>query len=211
MAEQRVGGLITVLAASVGIVALVYVMFGRGDPQTVVAARKDVAGQQSLGVRAADADSARRLALDDAAAAEPQLPAVAPIMPIMPIMEVEQAQRRPVVEPTEPAVPIVPDAAALAAADAVMEVMPRVKADVEAAIESRRQAMRNACWSGAKVATATFPTEASFAADGTLLALSVADDRAAPEVGACVRAQPLPLKIEAPGVPITVKVGLTLP
>lgn len=204
MAEQRARGLIILLAASVGIVALAYLMFGRGDQQPVVAASEDVAGQQSLGVRAAEVDTARRLALDDVAAAEPQLPAVAPIV------EVEQAAPRPVV-PTEPAEPIVPDAAALAAADAVMEVMPRVKAEVEVAIESRRQAMRNACWNGAKVATATFPTEVTFAADGTLLALSVADDRAAPEVGACVRAQPLPLQITAPGVPITVKVGLTLP
>jgi len=206
VAEQRT--LMFLIAGSVGVVALMFVALrDGGSAKPTVAAVSDAPVQQPLGVRDAEADSARRRPdADDAAATPPQLPAIAPIA-----ADSEEPPPRPPAPPSEPAEPIVPSADDLAGAEAVAAVMPRVKAEVEDAIESRRRAMRNACWSGGKAASATFPTQASFGADGGLLALSIADDRAAPGVGECVRAQPLPLKIDPPGVPVTVAVAVTLP
>lgn len=207
MAEQRT--LILLVAGSVGVVALMVAMLRGGEPaRPAVAKATDTAVQQPLGVRDAEADSARRGRpdADDGAAGPPQLPAIAPVA-----ANSEEPPPREPVEPPAPAEPIVPSADDEAAADAVAAVMPRVKAEVEDAIESRRRAIRNACWSGGKAASATFPTQASFGPDGGLLALSIADDRAAPGVGECVRAQPLPIKIDPPGVPVTVAVAVTLP
>jgi hypothetical protein len=206
VAERRTWILISLLMASAGVMVLALTIFGRREPDPVVATTKEP-GPQSLGVRAAGADSARRVeAGEDVEQPLPALPAVAPV-------EVVDESSRPG-PPPEPAVPIVPSAEDVAASDAAMEVMPRVKAEVEEAIESRRKSLRNACWNSVKLASATFPMEATFAADGGLLAFSIGEDRGAPEVGACIRSQPrslVPLKIAAPGVPITVKVALTLP
>jgi hypothetical protein len=104
-----------------------------------------------------------------------------------------------------------PDAAAIAASEAYAAAMPAVKRQVQAAIAGQRSAIRHACWTGEGPASASFPVEASFDAEGNLLALSIGDDRGARGIAPCVREQPLRLDISAPGVPITVQATIDLP
>jgi hypothetical protein len=206
MTEPRVRTLIVLLGASAGIVGLAVFFMVRGGERVRAAAPESVA-QGSFGVAGAASDSARRR---DGEVAGPQ--PVAPELPAVLPEAVAPASPRPD-RPTEPQVSpaIVPSAADLARSEAIAAVMPAVKKEVAAGVDAQRTAIRNACWKGGNAASASFPIEASFAADGSLLALSIFDDRAAPEVGACVRAQPLPLAIEPPGVDVTVQVALTLP
>jgi hypothetical protein len=112
--------------------------------------------------------------------------------------------------PTPPQA-ITPDAAAVAENEAILAVLPAATRQVEATITARRAAIRQACWTGDGPSSASFKLEASFAADGTLLSRSIADDRQAPGIGPCVRAQELPLAIDPPGQPLTVQATITLP
>lgn len=207
MIAPGVRTLIVLLGASVGIVGVaVFFMAGRGDQ--VRAEQPEPVAQGSFGVAGAGSDSARRR--DGEPLAEPQ-----PVAPGLPAVLPETGAPPPPRpdRPTEPQVSpaIVPSAADLARGEAIAAIMPAVKQEVEVAVEAQRKAIRDACWKDGKAAPANFPIEASFAADGALLALSIADDRDAPEVAACVRTQALPLMIKPPGIDLTVQTALTLP
>jgi hypothetical protein len=206
MIEPRVRNLIVLLGASAGVVGLAGFLLARGRDSGPTTAPEAVV-QGAFGVRGAASDSARRRdeQADVAPVVTPELPSVRPAVAS------PEPPREP--RPVEPAVAsvIMPSPEAVARSEAIAAILPAVKQEVEAGVEAQRKAMRDACWKGGKAAPASFPIEASFAADGSLLALSIADDRDAPEVAACVRSQPLPLMIKPPGVDLTVQTALTLP
>lgn len=194
------------LAGGAAIVVLSIVYLGRAEtPAPTVATHPGE--HAAIGVRQAEIDSAQRRV-------DEPLPAAAPEVPALPAPAPEGVPgddpRRGT--PQEPAPPVAPGAGAVAESEAVLAVRKQVEDQVVGVLGDRRQALRNACWNGGKGSSATFPVQASFGADGGLLALSIADDRTAPAgVGACVRAQPLPLKVDPPGVAVTVDVSLSLP
>lgn len=200
-------GLLAMMGGGVGVVALMAVFMGPGGEQ---AARRGAAAttgssQAALGVRAGDVDSARR------SSGSAEAPAF--VMPEpRPEGEAPTGERRGG-EPVPESVPVPLGAGAVAEAEAVLAVQPKVLAAVEEALATRRSQLRRSCWNGDVPASASFPVEASYGADGTMLSLSVSDDRGAPNVGACVRGQGalVPPTIEAPGVGVTVRTALTLP
>ena len=194
------------VAGGAAVVALSVVYLWRVEtPASAVAGRPGEPA--ALGVRQAEIDSAQRRVDETPPAAAPEVPALpAP----SPASAPEEDPRRGT--PREPEPPVAPSADAVAESEAVLAVRKQVEAQVEGALGDRRQALRNACWKGARGSSASFPVQASFGADGGLLALSIADDRSvSSEISACVRAQPLPLKIDPPGVAVTVDVALSLP
>lgn len=207
MAQARARSLmlLVLLVASVALVLLAFLLLS-GAREAAPSVARPAPEQGAFGVRPAGSDPARRTDEDQAVAGPP---AEVASLPAAPAELVAQRDERP----TDAVVsqPIVPSAETLAQDEAIAAVMPAVQKAVEARIEAQRRAIRNACWKRGNGESASLPIEASFAADGGLLALSISDDRAAPEVGTCVRAQPLPLAIEAPGVGVTVRVALTLP
>ncbi len=207
MAGRSSSAFIIVLAGSaVALVIAALVMMRPGTSSR--ASDSDEPQLAPLGLNGLQADSARRGEREQEVAPEaaPVLPEPRPEAVASP----EDDPRRDEPQP-EPAPPIPPSAAAEAESEAIMAVRAQVQKEVKAAVESRHRAIRNACWNGSKSGSATLPMQASFGADGGLLALSIADDRGAPELGACVRAQPLPLKVDPPGVGVTVDVPLTFP
>lgn len=206
MIEPRVRNLIVLLGASVGVVGLAVFFLARGGDGGPAIAPEAVA-QGAFGVHGAASDSARRRdgEADAAPVVAPELPAVRPEV----ASPEPPREPRPVEVVVAPA--IVPSAEALARSEAITAIMPAVKQEVDSRVEAQRKAIRDACWKDGKAAPASFPIEASFAADGRLLALSIADDRDAPEVAACVRTQPLSLTIKPPGIDLTVQTALTLP
>jgi len=198
--------LVLLLIASAGILALA-ALFLSGGPDRVELVRAGAVAQESLGVRAAAADSARR---GDSAVAEE--PATSPVLPEIRPEAVgidRRVEGRPEVQQATP--PVEPSEADVARSEAIAAAMPAAMKDFEGGLDAKRRGLRNACWKGGQ-GSAKLPVEASFAADGSLLALSISDDRASPAgLGTCLRAQPLPLSISAPGVEVTVKTMLTLP
>jgi len=213
MSGRSAGTVVILLAGiSVALVIAAYMMMRPGASPRVAAA--DEPRLAPMGVGAAAVDPAigrgRADADDEDDEAEGEDGAATPRRPEADGgREPDPRRGEP---PPEPAPPVPPSAAAQAESAAVLAVRAQVQAEVAQAIESRRRALRNACWQGSASGSATLPLQASFGADGGLLALSIADDRNAPaELGACVRAQPLPLAIEPPGVGVTVDVPLTLP
>lgn len=209
MAEQNARSVVIVLAASVVLVGVCAALLWPSGDRADAAGReaKAPAMQQRLGVQGAETQSARRVEAGPEEAAPMVLPEIRPEA----VVESPRDERGQVATP--PAPPVPPSAAALAAEAAVLAVLPQVRAELDATLASSHQALRNACWKGGgNAAAANFPLEATFGADGGLLALSIADDRGAPAgVGACLRSQPLPLKVGAPGVSVTVATRLTLP
>ena len=199
-------GLVAMVGAGVAIVAAVAVMVLPGERAPAPSAAESTRSAQQLGVRGDAVDSAvvRREA-DEEEARAITLPGSRPAAQGEPPGRGEP--------PPPPAPPIPPGAAALAESEAILAVQPKVLAAVEEALEDQRLAIRRRCWTGDVPASASFPVEASYSADGTMLALSVGDSRDAPSIGGCVREQSglVPPKIDAPGVGVTVKSSLTLP
>lgn len=197
-------GLLAMVGAGAGVVALMFVLKG---PSGSRAARTDASSKQSsqaqLGVRPDSVDSARR------AAEEPSAPA----LPGVRLAAGPEGAGARSGEPPPPSTPVPLSPSAAAEAEEILAAQPRVLAAVEEALESQRQRVRRSCWNGDVPASASFPVEASYSAEGTMLALSVTDDRGAPAVGACLRGQAalVPPTIEAPGVGVTVRTALTLP
>lgn len=167
---------------------------------------------RALGVAAADYDPASRdsashdpaLAVSRDApsplvAARTRAPAVLPAPP----------RTAPVEDPPGPPLAGTPEMNALSEASAA--VQPRVLAAVRADLERRRDDLRERCWPpGSKVA-ATFAVQATYAADGTLLALAVPDVFGLPGVGTCLMeqiGQTPPALPEPPGVDVAVTVPL---
>lgn len=192
MAEKTGQTLVIVLAASVVLVGVCAVLLwpSRGPTDAGEPAAKAMLSR--LGVQGAETQSARRVEAAPEAAAPIVLPQARP----------EAVVARP--EPVAPVAVVVADPAALVRSQVVVEL--------DAALAASRQALRNACWkAGGDATAANFPIEATFGPDGGLLALGIADDPSAPGVGACLRSQPLALKVAAPGVHATVATRLTLP
>lgn len=116
--------------------------------------------------------------------------------------------------PREPAPPL--DAEAQAAHDAHVALRTRVVADVQRELAKQSGALKDACWQPGLTggaSSANFKINASFDADGKLLARGISDDRdaGAAGVGECLRKQPLALEIPPPGQAITVDAPLRLP
>lgn len=197
MAEKTGQTVVIVLAASVVLVGVCAVLLwpSRGPTDAGEPAAK--AMQQRLGVQGAETQSARRAL----AAPEEQAPIVLPeARP-----EAVVAARPELAAEPVPAAVVVADPGALA-------VRSQVVVELDAALAANHRALRNACWKGGgNAAPANFPVEATFGPDGGMLAFSIADDASAPGVGACLRSQPLALKVAAPGVHATVATRLTLP
>jgi hypothetical protein len=125
-----------------------------------------------------------------------------------------EAPRRaePVVEP--PPSPLVVTDEQRAAEAAHAELRGRVAKEVGRQLDGQRSALRNACWKGGS-AGADFKLEASFDAQGKLLAMGISDARGpgagSGDVGACLRQQTIPLSVDEPGSGVTVNVTLHLP
>jgi hypothetical protein len=204
MATRGLAGMVAAGAAIVIVAALVL------WPGAEQATREPTVGaaeqQQRLGVRGERVDTARREVAEVAEAAAPAivLPGVRP--------EVTAVDERRRVEPQPPATVIPLSGAEVARNDVVQAARPKVQAAVDGALADRHDALKRACWTGG-AAAASVPIEASYGADGKMVALSVSDDRAAPGLGSCVRAQAalVPAEIEAPGVGVTVQASLHMP
>lgn len=198
-------GVVAMMGAGVAIVTVVAVMVRPGERAAAPIAAESRSAQQ-LGVRADGVDPAvvRREA-DDEEAREIALPGTR--------LAAEGEPPGRGEPPPPPAPPIPPSAGAMAESEAILAVQPKVLAAVEEALADQRLAIRRRCWNGNVPASASFPVEASYGADGTMLALNIGDSRDAPTIGGCVREQPglVPPKIDAPGVGVTVKSSLTLP
>lgn len=198
-------GLVAMVGAGAAIVAAVVVMVRSPEREVVQTGGGAKESAQQLGVRGEAVDSAAVRGGADG----PGAPAIA-------LAGTRPATREAVQERGEalpPAPPTPPSADAVAQSEAILAVQPRVLAAVDAALEEQRVAIRRRCWKGEVPASASFPVEASYGADGTMLAHSVGDSRGAPGVGGCVREQAnlVPPTIDAPGVSVTVKSALTLP
>lgn len=199
--------LIGLIAASVGIVALVAVLLHGGQQAGPVPTSSSAMSQQ-LGVRGDGVDAARRPVTDDAGQ---------PVLSLARIEEVSAGEStgdagRAAPEPP-PVAPVPPSAADIAHSEAVLAARPQVRAAVDAALEDGRVAIRRRCWTGDVPDSASFPLEATYSAGGQLLAFSMHDDPAAPGVGECVRNEPIPVPgtIEPPGVSVNVQTAFTLP
>lgn len=104
-------------------------------------------------------------------------------------------------------VPSSPDPLADARAAAQAQALVAVRDD----LERRRDDLRARCWPPGSDVAATFTVEATYGADGGLLALSVPDVRGLPDVGACLMGQlgqDPPALPEPPGVDVAVAVPL---
>ena len=204
-------GLIGMVTAGAGIVALVAVLVRSGGEATGPRGRAGASGSAAaggFGVQGDDVDSARR------------------VLPEGPPGRAETMQHRvkqfaesglvveaPRVPSEPPAPPVPPSAEAIAEAEVILAATPAVREAVEQGVERRRGALRRSCWTGEVPDSASFPIEVSYSAEGTMVALSVGDDGGAPGIGDCVRSQSgvVPATIEAPGVPVTVRTALRLP
>lgn len=126
---------------------------------------------------------------------------------------VNPREARPEEAPAPTPEPVPVDPRALAESEARAQAGPDAQAAVDAGLAARREAVRRECWTGDVPASASFAVEATYGAEGELLALSVGDSAEAPAVGACVREQKglVPATIEAPGVGVTVQSTLSLP
>jgi hypothetical protein len=208
------------LLTGIGLMIGAYVLLGPGAAPT--APDPAPATLASAGVAPAEIDSARRSdddAYDDhttpatPAATRPiQLPEARPALD-----RALEARRRAASPPAPPsAPPPALDPEAQAANDAYIALRTRVLGDVQRALDGQSDALRDACWQPGLTggaASASFKINATFDADGKLLAKGISDDRdaGAPGVGQCLRQQPLALEIPPPGKAITVDAPLRLP
>lgn len=207
MAKNWIVGAV-LLALGVGSVTAMISLLDGGDRPR--ASPADVASRmQRVGVRPAEVDSARRVVADPA----PDVPLVLPTSR----PEVEgppEPPRRaePVAEPPPPPMVVTDEQRAAEAAHA--ELRGRVAKEVGRQLDGQRSALRNACWKGGS-AGADFKVEASFDAQGKLLAMGISEVRgpgtSTGDVGACLRQQTIPLSVDEPGAGVTVDVALHLP
>ena len=205
-------GLLISVAASVGVVALVVVMAwpdrgaGEGAAERGRAMAAEPGAMGGVGVRGEDVDSARRDGSRASARRSQQFLVGAEAV------GADDLKRRALAGESVVAPPVTPSAAAVAESDAVVAARPQVLAAVEGALAAGHSALRERCWAGEVASAASFAVEVTYDAEGTLLGLSVGDDREAPGVGGCVREElRAPPTIEAPGVTVTVTTTLTLP
>jgi hypothetical protein len=204
------------VALGAGVVVTTYLMIAPGSRPTSASAAKDSAALAADGVRPADHDSARQLAADgevDADPANPRLPTVAP-------ERTAEARTRPEAPPPEPPPPPVElTAEQKAAQDAYFALRDRTAGEVANVLGQQKDALRKACWKPSLtngLTSAMFALNASFDAEGKLLATAISDSRdaggaSAGAVGECLRSQALKLDIPAPGQGVTVDVALSLP
>lgn len=201
-------GLMLMMGAVASVAVVVGVLAWPDSGRTVpgdAAAR--VAPPESVGIRGARIDSARREASEE----EPAPIAQPAAQPEAQPPRVDDRSRAVAPPPSGPS--IVPSAQDEAESTAVLAAKSRVLASVEKGLSDKRSAVRQSCWNGNVPASASFPVEASYSPEGALTALSVSDTRDAASVGACVRSFPslVPPTIDAPGVAVTVRSSLTLP
>lgn len=209
MASRNVLLVTSMLGSVVAIGVAVWVLGRDHAPARRAAPSNADAGP--LGVPAASYDpvslsAGRELMADEAAPAAPVV--LADSAPAPTSVPTEPERRG---DPGPPEPPVIPDPGLNAAAAASAAAHPQVVREVAGLLSDRRQALRNACWPGGTQDAATFSIEASFDPAGKLLSLGIPDNRAAPGIGACLRAQKLDLEVSPPGVPVAVEVPLSLP
>lgn len=166
------------------------------------------------GVGAREFDSARRAAADDPAERERSRGTWGPDAP--PQLEVPQEEPPPAIE--RPTVSSEPPGTPPVAREVDKErearfaaLQERATEQAAEALDGMRSGLRDACWPGGK-GSASFEVDLSFDAGGKLQAAGISDARGAdPAVGACLRAQPLPVEIDPPGESVAVKVPIRLP
>lgn len=218
MSMRQIGVMMGAGAVLVMIVAVVLWPGGADDPvkpaevgvQSVAAAgavRGVGAADGSLGIRAATVDSAVRTggSLSPRSAAEGER-AVADGLTIAPL---GPPPPRVVEAPT-----VVPSADAIAESEETQAAQPGAKAALDAWLANRRAKIQASCWDGDDLPeSASFFAEVTYSAEGSMLALSLSDSGAPPQVRGCVSAvrDLVPLQIDAPGIPVTVRGTLTLP
>lgn len=201
---------------SVGIVAGVYLLV-RGD-EAPAQPRPDPVGQQRVaaGMRPAAVDSARRVELEDQAEEQPA-PRLPEIRPESGDIGAENERRRAATSPElAPPPPVELSEAQVAANAAYLALQEQVSRDVGKQLDAQQAALKKACWKdtgGAK--GADFAVNASFDAEGKMLAMGISEVRgagaAAVGVGACLRQQAIALSVEKPGQSVTVEQVLHLP
>lgn len=184
---------------------LLWLALGRppADAPGAGPASPDIAGaEHALGVAASDYDPASPAPRDARSLLVAERTGAPSVLPVPP--------RRPPAEfAPSPAIAGTPEMNALSEASAA--VQPRVLAAVHADLERRRDDLRERCWPPGSDAAATFAVQASYAADGTLLALGVPDVFGLPGVGSCLMeqiGQTPPALPEPPGVAVDVAVPL---
>lgn len=210
---------VVVLGASVGVAALGVVMFAGKDRAVdsswagsgSAVAEANAKDRGLRGIRRADVDSARR----SGEVVPPQVGEDGAPRRFFPVARERPTRDEEPVEVRE--VPVVPpeppSAEAIAESEAILAAQPAVQEAVDGAWKDRREGVRRSCWSGTTPASASFPVEVTYSAEGQMLALSISDDAAAPGIGDCVRGQSglVPPTIEAPGVSVTVRTSFGLP
>ncbi len=203
-------GILVMMAASVGVVLVGMMVWSGGRPAPRDQARgasavSASANAPALGIHGSAVDSARRDKSELAASTQ-----ITPLENAQ-VTPSDAIKRRG--DAIAAAPPIAVSAVAVAESAEILAARPQVLAAVEGALAARRREISGACWAGEVPASASFPVEASYGADGLLLALSISDDRRAPGIGACIRTQAtlIPPSIAAPGVPVTVQTSLMLP
>ncbi|MCY1054706.1 hypothetical protein [Nannocystis sp. SCPEA4] len=177
------------------------------EPSPSVSSPSDSRDHGALGVRAADHDPAN-------------LPAGPPSErsrstrqignPFQLSQRVERSVR-PDPPPGPPSPPVAASPGLNAESEASVAAQPKVVAALRADLDGRRDALRKACWPQGSDAAATFDVEATYAADGTLVALGASDVLGMPGVGTCLTgqiAQKPPVLPEPPGVSVTVAVPI---
>lgn len=214
------------IGAGVVIVAVVAALLwagGRGGGDAAVrradggearaTAEQAVAGDGGLGlgVQAASVDSAARSSARGGGQADPRALTAEYAGP--PRESVPLEQPNPGAQPTVTP-PILLSEAATEEGKEILAAQPGVKAILDAHLLALRAEIRKSCWNGDDLpGSAKFVAEASYGADGGLLALNLSDSGAPQAVGGCVRETPnlVPAKVEAPGIAVTVRGTLTLP
>ncbi len=204
------------VALGLGIVVTMYLVLSPGERPEAKAAREQPAALVD-GVRAADHDPARQLAADGDVDADPaniRLPAAAPER------TAEEARRIAEAPPPEPPPPPVElTEAQKAAQEAYFALREKTAGEVAKVLGAQKDALKQACWKPALtngVSSALFALNASFDAEGHLLASAISETRgpdgtSAGGVGECLRAQALKLDIPAPGQSVNVDVAISLP
>lgn len=161
---------------------------------------------RALGVRGADVDSARTAGTVEVVS-DPSRPGRELALTNAAPPQVTVAERSAGNAP--PAAPIAGGPGLAAEAEASAAAAPKVTAAVRADLERRRADLRAACWPPGSELGATFKVEATYGADGSLLALGVPEVPGLPGVGVCLMGQigtRPPALAEPPGVGVSIVV-----
>ncbi|MFZ6182812.1 hypothetical protein [Nannocystis pusilla] len=174
-------------------------------PSAEASAASAAAGDDGrrLGVGAADYDPAR--------ATERHSMPVGTVEPGTPASSAVATRERPAAEPVAPSPPLTGSPGLNAASEASEAARPAVEAALRADFQARRDSLRKSCWPAGSDYAATFTVEATYTAEGQMVALGVPDVPGMPGVGTCLMgqiAQTPPALPQPPGVDVSVAVPI---